>query len=131
MQSRVYIAEDTFMTLVSFLQKGLEKELCFLIIDAQDLIKERLWTFSSSAFIPNVKSGDSLIKKHRVPVIISHSNDCEYEGYSTIIFEPSTPFDNLCTVFVKTKEEACRTITNKKEYTAFIKVNGKWQEDKI
>lgn len=130
-KSRVYISQDTFSALVSFIQKGLEQNMYFFIYDCQNLIQDRLWTFSSTAFVPNVKEGDALIKKHRVPIIITTESASSVPNeYLPIAFEPTQQLTtNLCTLFVKSKDEAKNRILQKKEeYEAFIKIDGKWQK---
>ncbi|MDA0617300.1 MAG: hypothetical protein O3A66_01095 [Proteobacteria bacterium] len=128
-KNRVYISEDTFSAFVSFIQKGLEQNMYFFVYDCQNLIQERLWTFSSTAFVPNVKEGDILIKKHKVPVIITTDvASIVPDEYLPIAFEPLTPPINLCTVFMKSKEDAQSMILKKEKYESFMKADGKWQK---
>jgi hypothetical protein len=92
--NKVYISQEPFPALTAILQKGIAQGVNFFVYDSQNLLQNRVWTFSSQAFIPNVKSDDNILKKHKVPVVIStDTSELPLEGYTCIFYE--TPFENI------------------------------------
>ena len=92
MKHKVYIYTDIFSTLTSILQKGLQQGFKFYIYDETDQIQNRIWTFSQSAFIPNVKSDDEILKTTQVPVVISTQIQPALANYKTIIYKNLSQF---------------------------------------
>jgi DNA polymerase IIIc chi subunit len=92
MKHKVYISPETFTTLTSILQKGLQQGLNFYIYDEADQIQNRLWTFSQSAFMPNVKSNDDLLKTTQVPIVISTQAQQPLEHYKPVIYQSISGF---------------------------------------
>lgn len=91
MSYKFYIHNDVFSVLVSLLQKGLTHNSRFFIYDEMDSIQNRLWTFSSTAFIPNIKSNDTLAKQYQVPFIISIETSATVpDNYKPIIYQNIT-----------------------------------------
>ena len=91
--NKIYISQESFPALVAVLQKGNSQGVNFFIYDTQNLLQNRIWTFSSQVFIPNVKSDDALLKKYQVPVVISTDiAEKLLDGYTPIFYE--TPFEN-------------------------------------
>lgn len=92
--NKIYISQESFPALTAILQKGISQGTNFFVYDSQNLLQNRVWTFSSQAFIPNVKSDDKLLKQHKVPVVISTDiSEPPLEGYTRIFYE--TPFENV------------------------------------
>jgi hypothetical protein len=95
MKYKVYIYNDTFATLTSILQKGLQQGLNFYIYDEQDAIQNRIWTFSQPAFIPNVKADDDILKTTKVPVVISTIIQPPIENYKVILYRSLSSAINI------------------------------------
>ncbi len=125
-KARVYITNETFPALTGFLQKGIERQMKFFIFDVNNLIQNRLWTFSSTVFLPNVKDNDPLVK-HSPSVIIANDVQSQVvDGYHVILFETSKITDNF-TAFVKTKSDAKNILENVTSWETFMKTNDKWE----
>jgi hypothetical protein len=114
--NKIYISQESFPALTAILQKGISQGTHFFVYDSQNLLQNRVWTFSSQAFIPNVKSDDKLLKKHKVPVVISTDiSEPSLEGYTRIFYE--TPFQD----FVENVEESSKNLVN---FIAFVTSQG-------
>ena len=130
--NKIYISQEPFPALTAILQKGILQGANFFVYDSQNLLQNRVWTFSSQAFIPNVKSDDKLLKKHTVPVVISTNiSEPPLEGYTRIFYE--TPFDKVCEntentgtfiAFISTQEK----IKPNSSTQVFQKIGTKWEE---
>lgn len=138
MKPRVYISNDTFSALVAFLQKGIDANLKFFIYDTQNLIQNRLWTFSSTAFLPNVKSGDAILQNHQVPIVIAtNEGDKSLKDYETIFYECSVnsykDLQNISAIFMKSKEEVKKAliVCNAEEQHCDIYYKGEKKWEKI
>ena len=115
--NKIYISQESFPALTAILQKGISQGTHFFVYDSQNLLQNRVWTFSSQAFIPNVKSDDKLLKKHKVPVVISTDiSEPSLEGYTRIFYE--TPFEHL----LENVEESSKKTEN---FIAFVTSQGK------
>jgi hypothetical protein len=137
MKTRIYITTETFPALVSFLQKGIEQKMKFFIYDEQDSIKSRLWTFSSTAFLPNVSSEDSILQKHHVPVVVcTNLNTLPLDEYSCIMYESvniTTSLNLSKTVFFIQEKSSAREVIQKigiknDDCEIFIKNESKWNK---
>jgi DNA polymerase IIIc chi subunit len=132
--NKIYISEDTFSAFIAFIQKGLSSDMHFFVFDYQNILKERIWTFSSSVFIPNVKSDDNILKKHKVPVVISvNLNEKPPENTSVILYETISKeicVNNNFIAFVKSNDDkkAIMQWIPKESVQIFQKVGIKWIE---
>lgn len=129
MNHRIYITNDTFTALTSFIKKGIEQNMFFFIYDTHDLIKNRLWTFSSTAFIPNINIDDPIAEKHKIPVIISNKNNVTApDGYTKIMFEMQN-IENFDIAFVKNRMDAKSVISvTNKTFEIFEKDTNSWKK---
>ena len=126
--NKIYISQESFPALTAILQKGITQGANFFVYDSQNLLQNRVWTFSSQAFIPNVKSDDKLLKKHKVPVVISTDiSEPSLEGYTRIFYE--TPFENVGKfqgfIAFATSQG---TIKPNSTTQVFQKIGNKWEE---
>ena len=137
MKTRIYITTETFPALVSFLQKGIEQKMKFFIYDEQDLIKSRLWTFSSTVFLPNVTSEDQILQKHQVPIVIcTNPSTLALSDYHCVIYESNNiiPSLNLSkAVFFTQEKSSAKEIIQKisvknEDCEIFIKNESKWNK---
>ena len=136
MKTKIYITTETFPALTAFLQKGLEQKMRFFIYDENDLIKNRLWTFSSAVFLPNVINNDAILQKHQVPVVISTDADAVMlDNYSRIIYECSSACEGIHSggaIFSQNKEDAINTMAmnslQSTDCNIFIKNENKWNK---
>lgn len=128
MNPRIYITPDPFPALAAFLQKGVSQDMKFFIYDTLNLIQNRLWTFSSTTFLPNVTAADPITKIHNVPIIISTTNQDPPPNYICIMFEFQHVPNFNGIAFVKQKNEALalQTFTNTSEM--FEKTPSGWQK---
>lgn len=133
MSYKFYIYTDTFSVLVSLLQKGLTHDARFLIYDEADSIQNRLWTFTSISFIPNVKLGDPLTKQHQVPFIISTNINSEVPaGYKPIIYQNVTqkPPVSGAIIILHSKDEIPKVmdicLAKHDECEVYIKNQNSW-----
>ena len=126
--NKVYISQEPFAALTAILQKGIAQGVNFFVYDSQNLLQNRVWTFSSQAFIPNVKSDDNILKKHKVPVVIStDTSELPLEGYTCIFYE--TPFENIANLqnFIAfTTSQG--SIKPNSTTQIFQKIGTKWEE---
>ena len=134
--NKIYISQESFPALIAVFQKGISQGTHFFVYDSQNLLQNRVWTFSSQAFIPNVKSDDKLLKKHKVSVVISTDiSEPPLEGYTRIFYE--TSFEHL----LENVEESSKNLVNfiafatsqgtiKPNSTTqvFQKIGNKWEE---
>lgn len=125
MKSKIYITNDTFSALTAFLQKGISQNIKFFIIDEGNLIQNRLWTFSSTAFLPNVLNEDPLLKKTQVPVIVSTKNTQPPEEYTSVFFE--TKPNNIENTIFFTQNESNGQNFSGQNVDIFTKINNKWE----
>ena len=128
LMNKIYISQEPFPALTAILQKGISQGTNFFVYDSQNILQNRVWTFSSQAFIPNVKSDDKLLKKHKVPVVISTDiNELPIEGYTCVFYE--TPFENVANLenfiaFVTSQGGIKPSSTTQ----VFQKIGNKWEE---
>ena len=129
--NKVYISQESFPALLSVLQKGNSQGVKFFIYDPQNLLQNRIWTFSSAVFIPNVKSDDALLKKYQVPVVISKNiEEKSLDSYTRIFYE--IPFKNIMEydnngnfiAFVSSQNDVKPSATTQ----VFQKIGAKWEE---
>jgi hypothetical protein len=137
MKTRIYITTETFPALVSFLQKGIEQRMKFFIYDEQNLIKSRLWTFSSTVFLPNVTSEDSILQKHHVPIVIcTNPNILPLADYCYVVYESTNAIQTFNTsnaVFFTQEKSSAREVMQKigiknDDCEIFIKNESKWNK---
>lgn len=132
MAHKVYIYSDTFATLTSILQKGLQQNLHFFIYDEADQIQNRIWTFSQPAFIPNVKFGDDLLKTTQVPVVISTEIRPPLENYKPVIYGQISGFVDVseAIIIVEAKNNLDGILQNLKissgDCEIYMKTQNSW-----
>ena len=131
--NKIYISQEPFPALIAVFQKGISQGTHFFVYDSQNLLQNRVWTFSSQAFIPNVKSDDKLLKKHKVSVVISTDiSEPPLEGYTRIFYE--TPFGKVFENPSENTENFIAFVTSQgtiKPNTTtqvFQKIGSKWEE---